>query len=290
MKEIKIGTIVQGHKYKEQLSESVKYGFETFSLNWHMELNGADLSQVAAECQRIIGDSGKKITTLGYYCNPLANEEHKKALEYVIDSAHLFGAGIVSTFAGAIEAEPVKASIPKFKEVFSELSKRAEANGVKLAIENCPMGGNFRKATCNIGFNPKIWDMMFDAVPSNALGLEWEPAHQLIQLIDPLPQIKEYKDRIFHIHGKDANVDRASISRYGISGCQEFVYSRTPGFGDTDWRKVFFELYSIGYENDICIEGYHDPIYKGEWELTGQLHALDYLKWCRGGDFVEGNL
>ena len=30
----------------------------------------------------------------------------------------------------------------------------------------------------------------------------------------------------------------------------------------------------------------HDPVYRGELEMTGQLHALRYLKWCRGGDFA----
>ena len=45
-------------------------------------------------------------------------------------------------------------------------------------------------------------------------------------------------------------------------------------------------LRSNGYEDDICIEGYHDPVYSGELEMTGQLHALNYLKWCRGGEFT----
>ena len=45
------------------------------------------------------------------------------------------------------------------------------------------------------------------------------------------------------------------------------------------------QLYKIN-KDDICIEGYHDPVYSGELEMTGQLHALNYLKWCRGGDFT----
>ena len=40
------------------------------------------------------------------------------------------------------------------------------------------------------------------------------------------------------------------------------------------------------YTGDICVEGYHDPIYKKDWEMTAQKHALNYLKWCRGGDFI----
>ena len=50
-----------------------------------------------------------------------------------------------------------------------------------------------------------------------------------------------------------------------------------PGFGDTNWRDIISILRSNGYEDDICIEGYHDPVYNGELEMTGQLHALNYL-------------
>lgn len=64
------------------------------------------------------------------------------------------------------------------------------------------------------------------------------------------------------------------------------VWYRMPGFGDTNWRDIISILRSNGYEDDICIEGYHDPVYSGELEMTGQLHALNYLKWCRGGEFT----
>ena len=36
----------------------------------------------------------------------------------------------------------------------------------------------------------------------------------------------------------------------------------------------------------IDIEGWHDPVYKDDLEMTGQVHALRYLKQCRGGDFL----
>ena len=35
--------------------------------------------------------------------------------------------------------------------------------------------------------------------------------------------------------------------------------------------------------HDLVVEGFHDPIFKEEREWAGQLHALEYLKWCRGG-------
>lgn len=290
MEQIKIGTIVQGPKYRKQLTECVKYGFETFQINWHMELGNANLEEMARDCKEILADSGKTVSTIGLYCNPLINESHLENLKYVIDSAPLFGATTVGTFAGALEGEPVEASIPRFREVFSELAKRAADKGLKLVIENCPMGGRWRKATCNIGFNPRAWDMMFDAVPDENFGLEWEPTHQMVQLIDPMPQLKQYKDKILHIHGKDATIDRDAISRFGIFGIEEFVYHRFPGFGDNDWRDIIFWLRKNGYESDICIEGYHDPVYIKDWEMTGQLHALNYLKFCRGGEFTPADM
>ena len=46
--------------------------------------------------------------------------------------------------------------------------------------------------------------MMFEAVPEQNVGLEWEPGHQSIQLIDPVSQLREWigTGRILHMHGK----------------------------------------------------------------------------------------
>mgnify|MGYP003759730673 CR=1 FL=1 len=286
MKQIKIGTCIPGTKVVEWLPHMIKEGFETVSINFHMSLEGVVLEELAKQVKDILGDSGVEVSCLGFYCNPLQYPDHKKTLEHCIDVANLFGASIVSTFAGALEGRPVEESIPVFREVFRDLEKRAADNNVKIGIENCPMGGNWHSATCNIGFNPKAWEMMFNEVPGNNIGLEWEPAHQLVQLIDPIPQLKQWVNKVVHIHGKDANVDMDAVRRFGVYGASRFAVERTPGFGDTDWRHIISILHYGGYQGDISIEGYHDPIYSGEWEMTSQIHALNYLKWCRGGEFV----
>ena len=128
---------------------------------------------------------------------------------------------------------------------------------------------------------------MFNEVPGDTLGLEWEPAHQMIQLIDPIAQLRKWAKKIYHVHGKDATVDHSYIAEYGVL-CPTNLYApqRTPGFGDCNWRDIIYILHKNGYEGDICVEGYHDPIYRNDWEMTAQLHALQYLKWCRGGDFT----
>ena len=286
MEQIKIGTCSPGQQAEQWLPGMKDKGFECFAINFHMTYGGVDLKELAPKVLSMLEGTGTYVSTVGYYCNALQNESQLHDLEYAIDNAHLFGAKTVATFAGALEGQPVDAAIPRFKEVFSELAKRAEDRGVKLAIENCPMSGDWRHPTCNIGFNPDAWELMFDAVPSDALGLEWEPAHQLIQLIDPIPQLRVWAKKIVHLHGKDTSVDWDAVRRRGIYAAKDFAPERTPGFGDTNWRDVFSILHENGYEGDVCIEGYHDPVYSGQWEMTSQLHALKYLKFCRGGDFV----
>ena len=286
MEQIKIGTCIPGQQAEQWLPGMKDKGFECFAINFHMTYGGVDLKELAPKVLSMLEGTGTYVSTVGYYCNALQNESQLHDLEYAIDNAHLFGAKTVATFAGALEGQPVDAAIPRFKVVFSELAKRAEDRGVKLAIENCPMSGDWRHPTCNIGFNPDAWELMFDAVPSDALGLEWEPAHQLIQLIDPIPQLRVWAKKIVHLHGKDTSVDWDAVRRRGIYAAKDFAPERTPGFGDTNWRDVFSILHENGYEGDVCIEGYHDPVYSGQWEMTSQLHALKYLKFCRGGDFV----
>ena len=291
MKQIRIGTCIPGPIAEAWIPHMVEAGFETLSINNHMSLSDIKMEEQAPRLLKLIEGTGVEITTFGFYSNALQFEDHKKTMEYVIDNAHLYGAKVVSTFAGGLEGESIDAAMPKFKEVYSELAKRAEDNGVKIAFENCPMGGTWDRVTCNIAINPRAWEMMFNEVDSPAIGLEWEPAHQLIQLIDPIPQLRKWAKKVYHLHGKDASVDRAAVAEYGVL-CNTDWYApeRTVGFGDTDWRDIFSILHMNGYEGDICVEGYHDPVYSGEWEYVGQKHALEYLKWCRGGDFVVSPL
>jgi sugar phosphate isomerase/epimerase len=170
---------------------------------------------------------------------------------------------------------------------------------VRIAFENCDMGGTWQSGDWNIAHNPTAWEMMFDAVDSDNLGLEWEPCHQMVSLMDPIPQIAEWGDRLFHIHGKDATIRWDIVRKYGIHssvhadiavkhGFQPvpaFAYHRTPSFGDSNWTDIISELRKVGFAGSIDIEGWHDPVYRDDLEMTGQVRGLNYLKQCRGGDF-----
>lgn len=148
------------------------------------------------------------------------------------------------------------------------------------------MDGDWNRGSYNIAFSPAAWELMFEAVPYDNVGLQWEPCHQMVQLVDPIPQLRKWVKKIFNVHGKDATIAWDIVKEQGICGKEKFVWHRTPGFGDSNWTDIISILRMNGYTGSIDIEGFHDPVYKGDLEYTGQVYALNYLKKCRGGEFV----
>ncbi|MGB9690613.1 MAG: sugar phosphate isomerase/epimerase family protein [Candidatus Sumerlaeaceae bacterium] len=288
--DIRIGTLVPGPRAPEYISQIVGYGFESFSLTFGNDDVEIDLVTLAHRVKKALDGTGAVISSLGVFGNPLGqtpqDEKLRELFARAIDCAHLFGADIVAGFAGRVSGASIPDSIPRFAEVFRPLAKRAADRGVRIAFENCAMGGNWWSGDWNIAHNPDAWELMFDALPDENLGLEWEPCHQLVQLIQPIPQLRQWEKRIFHLHGKDATIRWDVIHRHGIQGAVAWCFHRTPGFGDTNWADVISELRMGGFRGSIDIEGWHDPVYREELEMTGQVHALEYLKWCRGGTYV----
>jgi sugar phosphate isomerase/epimerase len=287
---IRIGTLVPANKGARYIQQILKHGFESFSITFWQKIGEIDLKKFVAEVKTILADSNAIISSVGIYGNPLENEpldqETRKGWEILIDNAHLFGTDIVAGFAGRIRNKPINESIDRFKEIFTPLAQHALDKGIRLAFENCQMGGNWATGDWNIAQSPDAWELMFQAVPEKNLGLQWEPCHQMVALIDPLPQLRKWISRIFHVHGKCCTIHWDVVRTHGIYGPKQFAFHRTPGFGDLDWTNVISELRWGKFKGSIDIEGWHDPVYRDELEMTGQVHALNYLKRCRGGYFV----
>jgi len=280
---MEIGTCIRGHHLLDDLKNAILTGFDSVELYFNETLAGTDFKKLSRQIKEITGYSGVKVSGVGLYCNPLQSVRAKEELEYCIENVHLFDADFVGTFAGALPGKSVEDAMPAFKEVFSGLAKRAEYNGVRIGIENAHMYGHWYSATCNAGFCPKAWEMMFNEVSSKNLGLEWEPSHQLEQLIEPVKQLRQWVPKVFHVHGKDANVDYEYIKKYGIWFGSSYCVHRFPGMGDCDWTDIINVLHEGGYNGSITVEGYHDPVYYGDKELDGQKMAQVYLRNCMKG-------
>ena len=286
---IRIGTMVNDGK-PEYLRQILPHGFESFQVNFWQEI-GVDIKTRAREIGEVLDGTDTVVSCLGMFGNPLdaGHPKHKETVagwRACIDNAHLFACDLVCGFAGRVIGKPIDASMKRFARVFGDLSKRAADRGVRIAFENCDMGGDWNSGDWNIAHNPTAWEMMFDAVPADNLGLEWEPCHQMVSLIDPIAQLRKWAPKVFHVHGKDCTIAWDIVREYGIDGPEQFAWHRTPGFGDTNWADVITILRQSGFVGSIDIEGWHDPVYRGELEMSGQVRGLSYLVDCRGGKFV----
>ncbi|MEK4512280.1 sugar phosphate isomerase/epimerase family protein [Paenibacillus sp. FSL K6-2524] len=290
MEQLRIGTLVGAKDAVRVIPQIAPHGFESYSLTFGGSTEGMDLKEASKAIVELAAKHDAVISSIGVYGNPLTgtgdSEDTLTSWEQLIDSAHLFGTDIVTGFTGRLRDRPIDESIPRYKEVFGELSKRAADRGVRITFENCSMGGNWWTGDWNIAHNPAAWEMMFDALPSDNIGLQWEPCHQMVSLIDPIPQLRKWVDKVFHVHGKDATIAWDVIKEQGIHGPKPYVWHRTPGFGDSNWSDIITILRQADYKGTIDIEGWHDPVYRDELEMTGQVHALNYLKHCRGGNFI----
>ena len=206
--DIRIGTLAQADKGAAYLQEILPHGFESFQLTFWQEIGDIDLKELAKQVRGVIGGKAV-ISSLGMFGNPLQDEDRGARLRTLHQGgAACFDCNIVAGFAGVIEGVPMPESMPAVQEGVGQekLAKVAEDSGVRIAWENCDMGGTWESPKWNMAHSPKAWEMMFDALPSDALGLEWEPCHQMNSLIDPLPQLRKWIDKVYHVHGKDATV------------------------------------------------------------------------------------
>jgi sugar phosphate isomerase/epimerase len=240
----------------------------------HVDVTALDAS--AAEGVRAMLDGkGIGVSALGYYPNPLhPDPEHRSAvaghLRKVIDAASLLGVGTVTTFAGNDRARPLEENLASFAATWAPIVAHAEERGVRIAIENCPMifsldewpGGD------NLAYSPAAWRAMFEAVPSEHLGLNFDPSHLIWQLIDVERAIGEFAPRIFHVHAKDLELDRDGLYDHGVmSTGMGWQVPRLPGLGEVRWDRFFAALYRNGYDGPVVIE-HEDRGFEGSEELV----------------------
>ena len=280
MFDISIGTLIPANRAAAMIPQLNPKGFESYQLDFgFLKTPEFDFDAYADSILSVL--DGRKVSALGFYKNPIMNADDRDTLKALIINAGKLGCPVIGVFAGANPEKTIPDTIPEFKKTWEPIAALAEECGVKIGFEGCGSGWNGKSE--NISYCDEAWELMFEAVPSKALGLEWEPCHIMERLGDPIPQLRQWASRVVHVHGKDCTIEWDVIKRYGINGPKEVVYNRTPGFGDTNWANVFTILLQAGFEGACDIEGYHDPVHYFDMEWTAQVTSLEYLKRCRGG-------
>jgi sugar phosphate isomerase/epimerase len=219
-------------------------------------------SAKADQVRQVMADTKVEISALGYYPNPLSpNQEESDLaighLRKVIQAAALLRLKTVNTFIGRDWTTSVDENWRRMLDVWKPLVKFAEGNGIRIGIENCPMlfsrdewpGGK------NIAISPKIWRRLFADVGSASLGLNYDPSHMIWQRMDYLKPMRDFHDRLFHVHAKDVRIDRDRLDEVGIlAHPNEYHTPKLPGMGDVDWGRFFSVLTDVGYRGPVCVE------------------------------------
>ena len=154
--DIRIGTMVRCNTIDtaSYVRQILPLGFESIQPFFWQTLGQVDIRRLAGELQEAIADTGAVIGALGIFGNPLEDGELDRATqagwEVLIDNAHLFGTDIVAGFTGRLRGRPLPDSLPRFKEVWMRLGRRAQDRGVRIAFENCAMNGNWAQGDWNI--------------------------------------------------------------------------------------------------------------------------------------------
>lgn len=270
-----VSAILPDYSFEEMIDYASSVGFECVEVCcWPKgkavrryagitHINTEDLTKEKMEYYvNYANQRGVTISSLGYYPNPLdSNKETSdlaiKHLYTLIEVSAAMGINMVTTFIGKDKSKTVEENLEIYKEVWTPIVKFAEEKGVRIGIENCPMyytkdewpGGN------NLASTPYIWRKMFELIPSDYLGLNYDPSHPYLINADYIKPLYEFKDKIFHIHFKDIKIYKDKLDEYGAFSYPALWHSpKLPGLGGVDFAAFCSALYDIRYNGPACIE------------------------------------
>ena len=240
----------------------------------HVDVERLD-EPLAAHVRASTGERGLEISALAYYPNNLDPDPAVRAaahehLRRVIDGAARLRVPTVGTFVGRDQSKSEDESLSEFEREWPPLIRYAGERGVRIAIENCPMifSGDEWPGGRNLAYSPALWRELFRIVPDENFGLNFDPSHLVWLMVDYERAIREFSDRIFHVHAKDLEIDRDGLYERGtMSLGVGWQVPRLPGLGEVRWDRFFAALWSIGYDGVVSVE-HEDRAFEGDLELV----------------------
>ncbi|MBI1353782.1 MAG: TIM barrel protein [Acidobacteria bacterium] len=213
------------------------------------------------------------------------------AVEAVKKTAHAaknLGLKVANGFTGSsiwhmlysfppVSEATIEGGFQYFAEMWNPILDVYDECGVKFALEVHPT---------EIAFDIYTAKRALDAIGHRpAFGFNFDPSHLHWQFIDPVMFLWEFKDRIYHVHMKDAaqQLDgRAGIlaSHLNFGDPRRGWDFRSLGHGGVDFEEIIRALNHIGYEGPLSIE----------WEDSGmdrEHGAKEACEFTKGVDFKK---
>jgi sugar phosphate isomerase/epimerase len=185
---------------------------------------------------------------------------------------------VIAGMTGRHNQLSIDDNMPLFAERFDPIARMAADNGVRIAFEPWPgrVTGYGPYQWANMAISPELYDRLFEAVPHDTLGIEYDASHYLWQGIDYIQILRDYGDRIYHIHAKDILIDSERLKRKGVHGADWWRFV-IPGLGQIEWPALLSAVRSTGYTGDLTVE-HEDRTYYGERWNEGLMLGLKTLR------------
>lgn len=281
-------SILADWTYEEAIDIAAKYGFRCVEVaSWPKEKatrRYAGVSHIDAE--RVLTDAnyaahiidyakakGIEISALAYYPNPLDCDTNKREaaifhLKNVIRASAVLHVGMVTTFIGRDQHKTVADNLAFVQEIWPPILDLAKQLQVKVAVENCPMlfGPDEWPGGQNLMTSPENWRKVFELLPYDNLGLNYDPSHFVWQMMDYVKPVYEFKEKLFQVHFKDVKIYLERLNQVGIMAYPlAYMAPKIPGLGDIKWGKFISSLTDVGYDGAACIE-IEDKAFEGTKE------------------------
>lgn len=281
-----VSAILDGYNFEQVIDTASELGYQCVEVAcWpdgkaerrYAGVSHINVDELDDEKVRYIKDycarKNVEISSLAFYPNTMDGDLEKRAanvehLKKVIKASAKLGVGMVTTFIGRDQTKTVEENLKMLKEVWDPIIELAEKEKVKIAIENCPMlfGPDQWPGGQNLMTTPKIWKTVFELLPSDYLGINYDPSHFIWQMVDYIKPIYTFRDKIFHVHFKDIKLYPDKLNEVGIMAYPlDFMSPKIPGLGDVNWSKYVSALRDIGYDGYTCIE-IEDKSFEGSQE------------------------
>ena len=214
------------------------------------------------------------------------NERAIEEMKNTAKAAQKFGVPVVNGFTGSsiwhllysfppVPQSMIDAGYAQFAERWNPILDVFGECGVKFALEVHPT---------EIAFDIYSAKAALEAVGNREeFGFNFDPSHLLWQGIDPVEFIREFPDRIYHVHIKDAivtlNGKTGILSSHLNFGMPNRGWDfRSPGRGGVNFEEIIRELNRIGYSGPLSVEWEDSGMKRdqGAREAAEMLHKLDF--------------
>ncbi len=212
-------------------------------------------------------------------------------MKYTAQAAKNMGVKVVTGFMGSpiwkfwysfpqTTEEMIEEGYDEIVNLWTPIFDEFDKNGVKFALEVHPT---------EIAFDYYTTRKLFEKFNyRETLGINFDPSHLIWQGMKPHLFIRAFKDRIYHVHMKDAVVNLDGYA--GILGShlpfgdtRRAWNFRSLGHGSVNFEEIIRELNDAGYTGPLSVE----------WEDSGmdrEYGAKEALEFVRKVDFPPSHI